>query len=149
MRKCIFILISLLLFSCCIGRKSRDNTFYMYISLGGDIRSGKDYVECWIDDSLLFRGLYIDKYNADIFEYMGDYLGMELPRFNKLNKDSAKFKLRLISLDSLLFAGKRIIDTTFIYQINNIPGIAITCRPDNKFLIWDTLRTPDYFEYIY
>ena len=149
MRKYIFILISLLLFSCCIKRKSQDNTFYMYVSLGGDVRSGKDYIKCWIDDSLLFSGVYRDKYNANVIEYMGDYLGMELPCFNKSNKDSVKIKLRLISLDSLLFEGKKIIDTTFSYQITNIPGIAITCRPGSSILIWDTLRTPDYFEYIY
>ncbi len=154
----IFFIIFLGLLSCSVNHKLSDESFYINVDLGGYERDGKDFIQCWINDSLVFSDKYVDKYGSipweDMtIEQMGEYSKTEIVNIDKTGIDSIKIRLQVISLDTILFAGKeRIIDTTFHYQVDNIPGIIITIINDNElthFLVWDTLRTPDYFEYEY
>ena len=70
---------------------------------------------------------------------------VEITRFDKSGYDSLKIKIRVTSLDTVLYCGKRVIDSTFRYRIDNIPNIVISCSSNGGILLWDTLRTPDYF----
>ena len=149
MRRCIFTFMSLfLLLTGCIHSIPQDS-FVIRVDTGYGERNGKDYIKCWIDDSLFFEGTYINRFNDITLEHFEDCYGMEVARFNKKNRDSAKIKIRVISLDTVLYVGKKVIDTTFLYQINNIPEVVVSCTPSGGFLLWDTLRTNDYFYYEY
>lgn len=73
---------------------------------------------------------------------------LRLPFDNQKVKENyaiLKIKIRVTSLDTVLYRGKRVIDSTFRYRIDNIPSIVIACRANSGITLWDTLRTPDYF----
>lgn len=146
MKKVIFIFLGyILLFSFC-SRKEKElnkNSFYILVNLFNNSRSGKDYVKLWVNDSLLFSGSYFTNFSE---ENIDEIWGMEIASFNKPDKDSIKIKLRLISLDTVLFSGKKIVDTTFYYKIIDIPGISITDpRETGHFSVFDTLNAPTYW----
>ena len=124
----------------CIGHLDSENDFMIRVDTGYKERTGKDYIQCWVNDSLVFNGLYVK-----ILDYHEDWLGMEITRFDKSGYDSLKIKIRVTSLDTVLYRGKRVIDSTFRYRIDNIPSIVIACRANSGITLWDTLRTPDYF----
>ena len=112
----IFIIILAMLVAC-IGHLDSENDFMIRVGTGFKERTGKDYIQCWVNDS----------------------------RFDKSGYDSLKIKIRVTSLDTVLYCGKRVIDSTFRYRIDNIPNIVISCSSNGGILLWDTLRTPDYF----
>ncbi len=146
MKKIIFILLGcILLFSFCSKREkeSNKNSFFILVNLFDNSRSGKDYVKIWVNDSLLFSGSYFTNFSDENIE--GTW-GMRVATFDKKDKDSIKIKLRLISLDTILFSRKRIVDTTFYYKIRDIPGISITDpRETGRFSVFDTLNAPAYW----
>ena len=111
----IFVTIFTVLMGC-VEHSIPKNDFMILVSTGFKERTGKDYIKCWVNDSLVFKGMYINK-----------------------------IKIRVIALDTVLYRGKRVIDSTFRYRIDNIPNIAISCSSSAGILLWDTLRTPDYF----
>ena len=113
----IFIIMLAMLVGC-IDHSISKNDFMIRVDTGYKERTGKDYIQCWVNDSLVF---------------------------NKSGYDSLKIKIRVTSLDTVLYRGKRVIDSTFRYRIDNIPSIVIACRANSGITLWDTLRTPDYF----
>ena len=142
---CTFICMLALLAGC--GNLSKkEEVFSIRVDTGYSERNGKDYIKCWVDDSLAFSGTYRNRFNDMTLDYIEECFGMEAVRMAKGGRDSMKIKVRIISLDSMLYEGKRVIDTTFLYRIDNIPEVVISCRSNCGYLLWDTLRTPDYFQ---
>ncbi len=131
----------------CVSHSTLNENFIIFLSTGYKERTTKDYIECWINDSLVFRGLYVNKtdYEKMMGDYYGDWIGMKIANFDKNGYDSIKVKIRVTSLDTVLYCGKKMIDSTFKYQIDNLPFLAISCDADGGIMLWDTLRTPDYF----
>ena len=152
MKRGIFIFLGiLLLLTCCVSEVSKHDRFSIRVSClynGYQGRNGKDYIKLWVNDSLLFSGVYLNRFNDTILDYSDDVLGMEVASFDK-KEDSIKIRVRIISLDSVLFYNNRhAVDTTFTYRIDNIPDIIISgARYYNEFAIFDTLRTPDRYDY--
>lgn len=147
MEKKIFIIICVsLLLVCCKNNETQDNCSIIVTSLNDSPtdRDGKDYIRCWINDSLSFSGTYRASYDS----ILDDYSGVTVAELNKSDNDSIKIRIRLISLDSLLFGQKRIVDTTFFYKIDSISVIEIvSLRPFEHFDIYDPLNFPAVFEY--
>ena len=146
MKRLLFILIgsSLLLLSCSKKEKGLNkNSFFILVNLSDNSRSGKDYVKLWVNDSLLFSGSYFTDFSE---VNVDDIWGMKVASFNKQDKDSIKIKLRLISLDTVLFSQRKIVDTTFYYKIIDIPGISITDpRETGHFSVFATFNAPTYW----
>ena len=140
----IFVTIFTVLMGC-VEHSIPKNDFMILVSTGFKERTGKDYIKCWVNDSLVFKGMYINKTNDQELIYYEDWIGMEVACFDKSEYDSLKIKIRVIALDTVLYRGKRVIDSTFRYRIDNIPNIAISCSSSAGILLWDTLRTPVYF----
>ena len=113
----IFIIILAMLVAC-IGHLDSENDFMIRVGTGFKERTGKDYIQCWVNDSLVFNGLYVNKTDDQILDYHEDWLGMEITRFDKSGYDSLKIKIRVTSLDTVLYCGKRVIDSTFRYRID-------------------------------
>lgn len=146
MKTRIFIFLSLLaLLVECFDRSIPPNDFIIRVDTGFKERTGKDSIQCWINDTLVFDGLYVNMTDDQKLIYYDDWLGMEIAGFNKKGYDSIKIKIRITSLDTVLYCGERTIDSTFRYRIDNIPSIVISCDRDVGILLWDTLHTPDYF----
>ena len=106
----IFIIILAMLVAC-IGHLDSENDFMIRVGTGFKERTGKDYIQCWVNDSLVFNGLYVNKTDDQILDYHEDWLGMEITRFDKSGYDSLKIKIRVTSLDTVLYCGKRVIDS--------------------------------------
>ena len=141
----IFMVILTMLIGC-INDSIPEDRFTIQVDTGYKERTGKDYIKCWINDSLVFAGRYVNKSDdKKLIYYEDDWLGMEVAHFDKSGRDSVKIKVRVISLDTVLYRGKKVIDSTFKYRIDNIPGIVISCSANGGIMLWDTLRTPDYF----
>lgn len=102
MKRLLFILIgsSLLLLSCSKKEENQIRILFILVNLSDNSRSGKDYVKLWVNDSLLFSGSYFTNFSE---VNVDDIWGMKVASFNKQDKDSIKIKLRLISLDTVLF----------------------------------------------
>lgn len=146
MRNFIFILIYTLLFLGCAKNQQQEKLLITVTSLNNNYtdREGKDYIKCWVDDSLLFSGVYKPIYDS----LLDSYLGTTVAETSKSNRDSVKIRIRLIALDSLLFAEKAIVDTSFIYRVNNISIMTIVAlRPFKGFDIYDPISCPAAFEY--
>ena len=134
----IFVVISTMLIGC-INDVIIENSFIIQVDTGYKERTGKDYIKCWINDSLVFAGRYVNKSDdKKLIYYEDDWLGMEIVRFDKSGYDSLKIKIRVISLDTVLYQGKRVIDSTFKYRIDNIPNIVISCSSIGGIMSWDT-----------
>ena len=152
MKRGIFIFLGiLLLLTCCVSEVSKHDRFSISVlsrKKGYQDRNGNDYIKLWVNDSLLFSGVYLNRFNDTILDYSDDVLGMEVATIDK-KEDSIKIRIRMISLDSVLFYNNRhAVDTTFTYRIDNIPDIIISgARYYNEFAIFDTLRTPDRYDY--
>lgn len=156
MKRGIFIFLGiLLLLTCCVSEVSKHDRFSIRVlclcdGYGYEGRNGNDYIKLWVNDSLLFSGAYLNRFNDVTLDYFDDYLGMEVATIDK-KEDSIKIRIRMISLDSVLFYNDRhAVDTTFTYRIDNIPDIIISgARYYNEFAIFDTLRTPDMYIFEY
>ena len=152
MKRGIFIFLGiLLLLTCCVSEVSKHDRFSISVlsrKKGYQDRNGNDYIKLWVNDSLLFSGVYYNRFNEETLDYFDEFLGMEVASFDK-KEDSIKIRVRIISLDSVLFYnGRHAVDTSFTYRIDNIPEMTITkTRYSNKFLIYDTLRTPERYYY--
>lgn len=142
MRK-ILLFIGVLLFLSNCSKDNRNNNYVDILihSLNcefGD-RNGEDYVRLWINDTLLFS----DTFHMD----SSNFYRMKAVSIPK-TKDSVKIRVRLISLDTILFAGKHAVDTTFHYRIDDIPYLAIDYfREFNHFRLLDPVRNRIYFSY--
>lgn len=146
MKTRIFIFLSLLaLLAGCLERSIPSNDFIIRVFTDFKERTGKDSVQCWVNDTLVFDSLYVNMSDDQNLIYYDDWLGMEVASFDKKGYDSIKIRIRVTSLDTVLYCGRRTIDSTFRYRIDNIPSIVISCDPNVGILLWDTLRTPDYF----
>lgn len=152
MKRGIFIFLGiLLLLTCCVSEVSKHDRFSIRVSClynGYQGRNGNDYIKLWVNDSLLFSGVYLNRFNDTILDYSDDVLGMEVASFDK-KEDSIKIRVRIISLDSvLLYNNRYAIDTSFFYRIDNIPDIVISVeRFYDSLSIYDTLRTPYMYYY--
>ena len=124
-------------------------SFFILVNLWSNDRSGKDYIKLWVDDSLLFKGPYYTNYIEETEENIDDVWGMEVASLIKQNyRDSIRIAIKIIALDDQLFSGKRVIDTTFKYRTDNIPGIAISYpREIGHFNVFDTINAPGYWQY--
>lgn len=138
-----------LLFLCCTKSNIKKESFFILVKCENrswNDRNNEDYIKLWVNDSLLFAGTYYTNYVDSTQSKMDNALGMQVASIDKTNKDSIKIRILLVSLDSILFANKRVMDTTFFYRIDNIPGIAIsdTWRR-GYFSIFDTIAAPIYW----
>lgn len=146
MKTRMFIVIGLIaLLAGCLGRPVHKNDFNILVFTGFKERTGKDSVQCWVNDSLVFAGLYVNMTDDKNLIYYDDWMGMTVASFDKDGYDSIKVKVRVTSLDTVSYCGKKTIDSTFRYRIDNIPSIVISCGTNAGILLWDTLRTPDFF----
>ena len=122
------------------------NTFYILVcseEFKPNDRSGEDYVKVWVNDTLLFSDVYYTNYIDSTMTNLDDALGMDVGTINKYNRDSLKIRVRIVSLDSILFAGKHAVDTTFYYGIKDIPCVAVYySRYLNSFGVFDPVRNP-------
>ncbi|WP_321333064.1 hypothetical protein [uncultured Bacteroides sp.] len=148
MKKLVFLLLSAIFLSCCSRTKMKPekDSFFIRVNLVYNDRSGKDYIKLWVNDSLLFKKSYFTNYTE---ENIDDIWGMRVANLRKKkNEDSIRIAIRLIALDDQLFSGKRVIDTTFKYRIDNIPGIVISyARVVGHFNVFDTINAPEYWYY--
>ncbi len=62
----------------CIDHSISKNDFMIRVDTGYKERTGKDYIQCWVNDSLVFNGLYVNKTDDQILDYHEDWLGMEI-----------------------------------------------------------------------
>jgi hypothetical protein len=152
MKKLILLLLSGILLSFCsrVDLKSPKDSFFILVKLSSsNKRNGKDYIKLWVNDSLLFKGPYFTNYIEETEENIDDVWGMEVTTLSKKdNGDSIKIAIRLIALDNQSFGGKKVINTTFKYRIDNIPGIAISYpREIQHFNVFDTINAPGYWQY--
>ena len=103
-------------------------------------RNGKDYVRLWVNDTLLFSDTIHTTLTAPC--------RMKAATILKSHRDSVKIRVRLVSLDSVLFADKHAVDTTFRYMLNNIPYLAIDYyRELNHFRVLDPVHNRQYFSF--
>lgn len=126
--KRIFIFIAvLLLLSCCVYEEKDTFTIYAsFILEEVNDRNGEDYIKLWVNDTLLFSGTYYTNYVESTMTNLDDAVcGMRLADIERYNRDSLKIRIRAVSLDSVLFGDKRVMDSTFRYRIDNIPGMTI------------------------
>lgn len=159
MKKCILVIIVGLLLFACQSTPQKDLLSVIVYSPSNDWngRNGKDYIKLWLNDSLIFSGLYFTEYNdtlPDAFVHpkdLKDILGMTIAELNKkeLNyKDSLKARLRFVSLDGLPNERPVFIDSTFIfYPIDSIPGILFLVYPqEGEFRGYDYYHDPKRWE---
>lgn len=146
--KYIFVVTALLmLLTCCVHKEYNEKEYFnvdleCYNNTKTD-RNGKDFILCWVDDSLMFSGVYKTQYDSIYFMDCGPVIA----NFDKTGMDSVKIKICLLSLDSVLFAGERVVDTTFHYRVDNIPYMSIAVlRPFEHFDIYDPVTCPAAFE---
>ena len=55
----IFIIMLAMLVGC-IDHSISKNDFMIRVDTGYKERTGKDYIQCWVNDSLVFNGLYVN-----------------------------------------------------------------------------------------
>lgn len=144
MKKILFIIgLFFLLLACTKSNRSEE-----YVSIMVDTwdshRNGKDYVRLWVNDTLLFSDTFHINYVDSIPETWHNR--MEIATIPKSNQDSIKIRVRLVTLDSVLFAGHHAVDTTFRYRIDNIPYVSIAYwRVANYFRVKDPVTDPQAF----
>lgn len=148
MNKRIFVLIALLVSLTCCAPKECNEGEWLIVDLEcsnktATDRNGKDYVLCWVNDSLVYSDFYKTTYDSLYFMDCGP----DIAKFDKKDMDSVKIKICLLSTDTVLFAGQKAVDTTFYYRIDNIPRISIVAfRPFKQFDVFDSVTCPGAFE---
>lgn len=127
MKKILIFIAVLLLLSCCAHEEKDVFSIYIYcMNRKPNDRNGADYIKLWVNDTLLFGDTYYTNYIESTQTNINDVVkGMHLVDIKKKNRDSLKIRVRAISLDSILFGNKRVLDSTFYYRIDNIPGMTI------------------------
>ena len=109
-------------------------------------RNGEDYIRLWVNDTLLFSDTFHVDYVLSLRETWYDFR-MKVATVPKMNRDSIKIRIKLISLDSILFAGRSFVDTTFRYRIDNIPYMDIDYfRKLKCFRVVDPVNDPEFFQ---
>ena len=153
MKKILIFITVLLLLSCCAHEGKDVFSIYVnFVNRKPNDRNGEDYIKLWVNDTLLFSDTYYTNCVESTMTNMMDAArGMHLADIEKKNRDSLKIRIRAISLDSILFGNKRVLDSTFYYRIDRIPGMVIVdsrmCpegerdsfrlfAPDNNFFCW-------------
>jgi lipoprotein len=127
MKKILIFITVLLLLSCCAHEEKDVFSIYAnFVNRKPNDRNGEDYIKLWVNDTLLFNNTYYTNYIESTMTNTDDAVkGMHLVDVEKKNRDSLKIRIRVISLDSILFGNKRVWDSTFHYRIDNIPGMTI------------------------
>lgn len=148
MKKIILFIGTFLLFSFCTESNIHKDVLCLFVrNCNNEFndRNGLDYIKLWINDTLMFSGTYQTNFSGSIDSPLKeDAMGMEIANIDKVNKDSIKIKIRLITLDSILFNGKSVVDTTFHYRINNISSLCIDYwRYIHYFRIFDPVKDPN------
>lgn len=149
MRKILIFIGVFFWFLSCTQNNEKDNSVSITIETwdhkSAD-RNGEDYIKLWVNDTLL----YSDTYQVDYIDSLPETWynsRMKVATIPKMNWDSVKIRVRLISLDSVLFAGRYAVDTTFNYRLNNIPCIHIDYyRQLNNFRVVDPVNNPEFFQ---
>lgn len=165
MKKNLFITICIFsLFVFCTHKNQESDAFLIRLWNANktiDDRNNADYVQLWINDSLLFNGTYFINFLDDPaldeefhvgMQNIEDFRGMKLGYINKKNyPDSIKIRIRLIAIDDTLFWGnRRVMDTVFNHRIDNIPELAISMIARGRFFqVEDSINTPMYWYYEY
>ena len=148
MRKLLFVIVAvLLLLACTKGNRSEDSVGISVSSWNhvSNDRNGEDYVRLWVNDTLLFSDTFHVEYIDSIQDTWLDY-NMKVATIHKFNRDSVKIRIRLVSLDSILFAGHHAVDTTFRYRIDNIPYMNIDYfRQLSYFRTWNPVTDPQFY----
>ena len=147
MKKTFFIIMCLCVLIGSCGKKDTQKSCFVTVESYAERynlskRDSKDYIKFWINDSLYFSGLYRTSYDSVWDTYFGTDVANFVPQ-----TDSVKMRIRIISLDSVLFGNKRIIDTVFHYKVKDIPAmIIVTVRPYENFSVFDFVNHPGCFE---
>lgn len=144
MRKILLFLGLFFCFSCCV-QKQEDTLLIQVTCSNRNVfdRNGEDYIKLWINDTLMFRGVY----QVNTKDSIDAFYGMPVAVINKFNRDSLKIRIRITSLDSVLFGKKQVIDSVFYYPIDSIPELVISDRRilypysySGDFAIFDPIR---------
>lgn len=144
MRKILLFLGLFFCFSCCV-QKQEDTLLIQVKCRNRNVfdRNGEDYIKLWINDTLMFRGVY----QVNTKDSIDAFYGMPVAVINKFNRDSLKIRIRITSLDSVLFGKKQVIDSVFYYPIDSIPELVISDRRilypysySGDFAIFDPIR---------
>lgn len=144
MRKILLFLGLFFCFSCCV-QKQEDTLLIQVKCRNRNVfdRNGEDYIKLWINDTLMFRGVY----QVNTKDSIDAFYGMPVAVINKYNRDSLKIRIRITSLDSVLFGKKQVIDSEFYYPIDSIPELVISDRRilypysySGDFAIFDPIR---------
>lgn len=144
MRKILLFLGLFFCFSCCV-QKQEDTLLIQVKCRNRNVfdRNGEDYIKLWINDTLKFRGVY----QVNTKDSIDAFYGMPVAVINKFNRDSLKIRIRITSLDSVLFGKKQVIDSVFYYPIDSIPELVISDRRilypysySGDFAIFDPIR---------
>lgn len=148
MKKILFVIGAFFVFLACTkGHKDEDSVDIIVRSWNQKLndRNGEDYVKLWVNDTLLFSDTFHVSYVDSIHNGWYDMI-MKVATIPKTNQDSIKIRVRLVSLDSVLFAGQHAVDTTFRYRIDNIPYVSIAYwRVANYFRVKDPVTDPQAF----
>ena len=148
MKKVLYFIGVFLFLLACTKRDKSENYVDITISSWNHTindRNGEDYVKLWVNDTLLFSDTFYVGYIDSLPETWYN-IAMKAASICKTNRDSVKIRIRLIALDSVLFAGQYAVDTTFRYRIDNIPYMNIDYyRELNYFRIMDPVKDPNAF----
>ena len=110
-------------------------------------RNGEDYVRLWVNDTLLFSDTFHIDY-VDSLPETWHNIEMKVATIPKVKQDSVRIRVRLIALDSILFAGKYAVDTIFFYRIDRIPYMNIDYyRELNYFRVMNPIDNPEFWTY--
>ena len=91
----------LLVFSCCIQKRTKKDSFFINVQCVNqkvNDRNGLDYIFLWVNDTLLFSNTYYTNYIDSTRENLDDaVMGMRIATIDKANRDSLKIRIRVIS----------------------------------------------------
>ena len=149
MRKILYLIGIFIFVSACIQNNKEESSVEILMNTWNhkfNDRNGQDYIKLWVNDTLLFSDTFHIDYVDSIEKTWLDFR-MKLATIHKANRDSVKIRIRLISLDSVLFAGRHAVDTTFNYRIENISCLVISrYRKFNNFHLIDPVKNPMAFQ---
>ena len=120
-------------------------------------RNGQDYIKLWLNDSLIFSGVYFTQFNDTLldvpkyFDEIKDFWGMNVALLSKKDikcRDSLKVRLRLVTLDGMPNEVPISIDSTFFfYPIDSIFDIMfLVDRCKGEFRGYDYYHNPERWE---
>lgn len=120
-------------------------------------RNGQDYIKLWLNDSLIFSGIYFTQFNDTLsdapksFDEIKDFWGMNVALLSKKDmkyQDSLKIRLRLVTLDGMPNEDPISIDSTFyFYPIDSIFDIMfLVDRYKKEFRGYDYYHNSERWE---